>query len=392
MDWTTKRSGTRSSGARIAKVRRQPRHQRVAGQIGLRAKQRRRIPAWGATSLAIVDKKVGFAVLGLGKIAEVAVLPAFRNCKKAKLEAVISRDKKKAARFARRFKAKTYYQNDEFEACLKNPAVSAIFIATPNGEHAEFTIRAANAGKHVLCEKPLAATAEQSSAMVEACRKNGVLLMTAYRKYFEPSALYLKQLVQKGDLGRIDMVHTAFSERYVPGATPQRWLVDVRLAGGGPLMDLGVYCVNTCRWILEEDPWEVTAESWLNDKSRFREVEEGISFQMKFPSGTVLQGSSTYSSAPSSFVYVQGSKGWAMLTPAFPFDEERNLTGKIGGRPFSKKFRVIDEFAPEIEAFASAIQSKTGIAPDGIQGHRDMIIIRAIYEAAKTRGPTHITY
>jgi len=339
-----------------------------------------------------VDQKVGFAVLGLGTIAEVAVLPAFRNCQKAKLEAVVSRDKKKAARFARRFKAKTYYQNDEFDACLKNPAVSAVFIATPNGEHAEFTIRAANAGKHVLCEKPLAATTEQSSAMVEACRKNGVLLMTAYRKYFEPSALYLKRLVQKGDLGRIDMIHTAFSELYAPGATPQPWLVDARLAGGGPLMDLGVYCVNTCRWILEEDPREVTAESWLNDKSRFSEVEEGISFRMKFPSGTMLQGSSTYSSAPSSFVYVQGSKGWAMLTPAFPFDEERNLTGKIGGRPFSRKFKIIDEFALEIDGFAAAIQSKTGVVPNGVQGHRDMIIIKAIYEAAKTGKPSLITY
>jgi predicted dehydrogenase len=341
--------------------------------------------------LAIKNKKIGFAVLGLGKIAEISVLPSFRNCKKAKLVAVVSRDKKKAARFARKFKSKTYYQNEEFGACLANPAVSAVFIATPNGEHADFTIRAANAGKHVLCEKPLAATAEQSAAMVEACRKNGVLLMTAYRKYFDPSTRYLKQLVQKGTLGRIDMIHTAFSELYVPGAT-QPWLVDARLAGGGPLMDLGVYCVNTCRWILNEDPREVTAQSWLNDKSRFREVEEGISFQMRFPSKTVLQGSSTYSSALSSFIFVQGSKGWALLTPAFPFDEERCLTGKIGGRPFLRKFKIIDEFALEIDAFASAIQQNKSIAPDGVQGHRDMNILAAIYEAAKTGRPAVVRY
>jgi predicted dehydrogenase len=341
--------------------------------------------------LTIARKKVGFAVLGLGKIAEVSVLPGFSNCQKAKLEAVVSRDKKKAARFARKFKAKAYYQNEEFDACLKNPAVSAVYIATPNGEHAEFTIRAANAGKHVLCEKPLAATPEQSAEMVEACRKNGVLLMTAYRKYFDPSTLYLKQLIQKGSLGRIDMVHTAFSEYYVPGAS-QPWLVDARLAGGGPLMDLGVYCVNTCRWILEEDPCEVTAQSWLNDKSRFREIEEGISFQMNFASGTVLQGSSTYSSVLSSFIFVQGSKGWALLTPAFPFDEERNLTGKIGGRPFSRKFKIIDEFALEIDAFASAILQKKRIAPDGVQGHRDMIILAAIYEAARTGKPAVVKY
>jgi predicted dehydrogenase len=341
--------------------------------------------------LAIKQKKTGFAVVGLGKIAEGSVLPAFRNCKQAKLVAVVSRDKKKAARFARRFKATDYYQNEEFDTCLKNPAISAVFIATPNGEHAEFTIRAANAGKHVLCEKPLAATKEQSAAMVEACRKNGVLLMTAYRKHFEPSTLYLKQLIQKGALGRIDMVHSAFSEFFVPGTT-QPWLVDARLAGGGPLMDLGVYCVNTCRWLLEEDPREVMAQLWLNDKSRFREVEEGISFRMKFASGIVLHGSSTYSAVSSSFIFIQGSKGWALLTPAFPFDEERNLSGKIGGRAFSRKFKIIDEFALELDEFASAIQQNKAIAPDGVQGHRDMLIIDAIYDAARTGRPANINY
>jgi len=341
--------------------------------------------------LTTAGKKVGFAVIGLGKIAEGSVLPAFRNCKKAKLVAVVSRDKAKAARFARRFKASHHYQNEEFDACLDNPAVSAVFIATPNGEHADFAIRAADAGKHVLCEKPLAATPQQSASMVEVCRQNGVLLMTAYRKHFEPSTLHLKRLVQRGDLGRVEMIHTAFSEYFVPGTT-QPWLVDARLAGGGPLMDLGVYCINTSRWILEQDPHEVTAQSWIHDQSRFQEVEEGISFQLKFSNGVLLQGSSTYSSAPSSFIFIQGSKGWALLTPAFPFDEERNLSGKINGRPFSRKFKLVDEFAPEIDAFASAIQQETTIAPDGLQGHRDMIILGAIYESARTGTPCVIRY
>jgi predicted dehydrogenase len=215
--------------------------------------------------------------------------------------------------------------------------------------------------------------------------------MTAYRKHFEPSTLHLKRLVQRGDLGRIEMIHTAFSEYFVPGTT-QPWLVDARLAGGGPLMDLGVYCINTSRWILEQDPHEVTAQSWIHDQSRFQEVEEGISFQLKFSSGVLLQGSSTYSSAPSSFIFIQGSQGWALLTPAFPFDEVRNLSGKINGRPFAKKFKIVDEFAPEIDAFASAIQQKTKIAPDGVQGHRDMIILGAIYESAKTGKPCVIRY
>src|ERR1700691_5548650 len=178
-----------------------------------------------------VGKKVGFAVVGLGTIAQGFVLPSFAKCKNAKLVAVVSRDQHKAPRVARKFKAEAHYSNEEYAACLANPAIDAVFVATPNGLHESFTVRAAQADKHVLCEKPLAATAEQAARMVEACRRNRVLLMTAYRKYFEPSTLCLKQLIQNGDLGRIDVIHTAFSELYSPGKSLP-WLVDSHLAGG----------------------------------------------------------------------------------------------------------------------------------------------------------------
>jgi predicted dehydrogenase len=334
---------------------------------------------------------VGYAVVGLGNIAQGSILPAFAKSRKAKLVALVSRDKKKAGRLARRFKAPTFYSADEYVSCLANPEVTVVYIATPPGEHEDFTARAARAGKHVLCEKPLAATVAQSSRMVEACRRYGVQLMTAYRKYFEPSCVYLKRLIQSGELGRIDVIHAAFSEVYVPGVSPS-WLVDPRLAGGGPLMDLGVYCVNTSRWLVEEDPVEVTAQSWRRDPERFRNVEEGISFRMTFSSGLLVQGTSTYGAALSSFVYIQGTNGWISLTPAFPFDEERRLTGKISGRWVERKFKVIDEFALEIDAFARAIQSKGTVEADGVQGHRDMIILDAIYESAKRQEPMKIRY
>jgi predicted dehydrogenase len=336
-------------------------------------------------------KKVGFAVVGLGNIAQGSVLPAFAKTKKAKLVALISGDKKKAARLARKFHASAFYGSEEYAECFANPAISAVYVATPPGVHAEFVCRAADAGKHVLCEKPLAASVAQSAQIVEACRRNGVLLMTAYRKYFEPSCVYLKQLIQEGELGRIDVIHTAFSELQTPGVSP-RWLLDSTLAGGGPLMDLGVYCVNTSRWLVEEDPVEVSAESWKHDAEKFRDVEEGISFRMRFPSGLVAQGSSTYGAVLSSFIYVQGTKGWVSLAQAFPFDVERQLTGKIGGRRLKRRFKVIDEFAPEIDAFASAIQEKRAVAPDGVQGHRDMVILDAIYESARKGQPVVIGY
>jgi predicted dehydrogenase len=338
-----------------------------------------------------VANRVGFAVVGLGSIAQSSVLPAFANSTRARLVALVSRDKKKAERLAAKFNAAAFYGSEEFAQCLANPEVSAIYIATPPGEHMPWTIQSANAGKHVLCEKPLAATVSQSSQMVESCRRNSVFLMTAYRKYFEPSTGHLKRLIRGGDLGKVDMIHTAFSETYSPGVSPV-WIVDPRLAGGGPLMDLGVYCVSTSRWLVDEDPTEVTAVSWNYDPSRFREVEEGISFRLHFPSGLIVQGASTYSAAPSSFLYVQGTKGWVLLTPAFPFEEERRLIGKIGGRMLDEKFSVIDEFAPQLDAFASAIQNGRAVEADGVQGHRDVIILHAIYESARKQKPVVVRY
>jgi len=336
-------------------------------------------------------KKVGFAVVGLGNITQGFVLSSFAKCKNAKLVAVVSRDKAKAARVARKFKASAHYSNEEYAACLANPEVEAVFVATPNGLHECFTVQAALAGKHVLCEKPLAATGEQAARMVAACRQNRVLLMTAYRKYLEPSTLYLKQLIQNGDLGRIDVIHTAFGELYSPGKSLP-WLVDSNLAGGGPLMDLGVYCVNTTRWLVEEDPVDVSAQSWARDTVTFWDVEEGISFRLRFPTGLVVQGSATYGAVLSSFIYVQGAKGWASLTPAFPFDEVRQLTGKIGKRAIDRTFPIIDEFGLEIKEFASAIHNRRPVESDGVQGHRDMVILESIYNSARKQRPVVINY
>src|ERR1700723_553607 len=315
-------------------------------------------------AIMIAKKKVGFAVVGLGAIAQSSILPAFAHCKCAKLVALVGSDEKKTAQLAKQFHAENRYRSDQYAVCLANPEISAVYIATPPGAHAGLTIQAAQAGKHVLCEKPLAAKLADSTAMVEACRKNGVLLMTAYRKFFEPSTLYLKQMIQRGDLGRIDVIHTAFSELHLPNVSLP-WMLDSKMAGGGPLMDLGVYCVNTTRWLVGENPVEVSAQSWARDTVTFWDVEEAISFRLQFPSGLVVQGSSSYGAVLSSFIYVQGTKGWASLTPAFPFDEVRRLTGKIGKRAIDRKFAIVDEFGRVIKEFAAAIQSRRPVESDG---------------------------
>jgi predicted dehydrogenase len=337
-------------------------------------------------------KRVGYAVVGLGSISQVAVLPAFAHSEGSDLVAVVSGDKAKAEKLALRFAARQVYSYREYAKCLKNPEVDAVYIATPPGEHEKYAVAAAKAGKHVLCEKPLAATFQQGRKMVDACRRSKVQFMTAYRKYFEPSTVTLKKMIAKGDLGRIDVIHTLFAEFRPYGDNSPAWLFSRELCGGGPLMDLGVYCVNTCRWLVDEDPIAAEATSWARDRRRYKEVEEGITFRLDFPSGLILQGTAAYSSAFSSFVHVHGEKGWAALSPAFAFEEERRLSGKIGGQWFENTFAPIDEFALELDAFTKCIRERRKPEPDGAQGLRDLIIIDAIYKAAKKRGRVKINY
>ena len=337
-------------------------------------------------------KKVGYAVIGLGGIAQVAVLPAFAHSENAELVAVVSGDKAKAKKLCAEFKAQSAYSYKEYAECLKNLEVEAVYIATPPGEHEKYAVAAAKAGKHVLCEKPLAANLQQARKMVEACRRHRVRFMTAYRKYFEPSTVTLKKMISNGELGRIDVIHTLFGEFRPYGDNSPAWLFSRKLCGGGPLMDLGVYCVNTCRWLVGEDPVAAEAKSWVRDKRRFKEVEEGIAFRLDFKSGVMLQGTAAYSSVFSSFVHVHGEKGWAALSPAFAFEEERRLTGKIAGKWFEQAFEAIDEFAPELDTFAACIRQGRDPEPSGAQGMRDLIIIDAIYKAAKTGKAVKIKY
>jgi predicted dehydrogenase len=321
------------------------------------------------------------------------VLPAFAHSRKAKLVAVVSGDKKKASKLAEQFQASRAFSYEEFTKCLGNPEVEAVYIATPPGEHEMYAVAAAKAGKHVLCEKPLAATVKQARNMVDTCHRNKVQFMTAYRKYFEPSSVTLKSMISKGELGRIDVIHTLFSELRPFGDQSPSWLFSRNLCGGGPLTDLGVYCLNTCRWLVSEDPIAASgAVSWVRDRRRYKEVEEGISFRLEFRSGLILQGTAAYSAAFSSFVHVHGEKGWAELAPAFAFEEERRLSGKIAGRWFAKTFKPIDEFALELDYFAECIREDHTPEPDGEQGLRDIIIIDAIYQAAKNGGTVKIKY
>ena len=327
-------------------------------------------------------KPIGYAVVGLGSIAEVAVLPAFRKSKKSRVVALVSHDFDRAKAMGKKFGVKHCYAYEDYDRCLQQPDVGAVFIASVNGEHAEQTIRAAAAGKHVLCEKPMANSVEECRRMVEACRAKDVRLMIAYRKYFEPGSVALKKLVSSGKLGRLRHIFSTYTEIVDP-VKARHWQLNPRLAGGGSLMDIGIYCVNTMRWLAGSSPIEATAAKWTDDPQRFSGVEDSIAFRLTHPGGLVCQGTSSYSAMAASFVQVHGDKGWAALNPAFAFEEERRFFGKIQGRWFEQKFKVIDEFVRELDALAEAIRRRRHPEPDGMEGLRDIATVEAIYRSAR---------
>jgi predicted dehydrogenase len=331
----------------------------------------------------VARRRIGYAVVGCGGIAQRAVLPAFEHSKKAKLVALASGDKNKAQRLARKFRAAAAYTYDDLDLCLRRPEVDAVYLASPNGCHAEQTLRAAAAGKHVLCEKPMAVSVEQCRAMVQACTAQKVRLMIAYRKYVEPACRALKKLVLDGKLGRLKAIHSAFTI-YLPPGREETWRFDAQLAGGGALPDLGIYCINTARWIAAKEPSTVTARSWTVDPNRFSDtIEENIAFQVTFPDGLLLQATASFGAAQASFFQVHGEKGWAALNPAFAYDEERRLFGKVRGRWFEQVFPTMDEFALELDAFADCIQKGRDPEPSGLEGLRDVAVMEAIYRAAR---------
>jgi predicted dehydrogenase len=325
---------------------------------------------------------VGFAVVGLGTLAQTAILPAFRDMEEATLVALVSRDAEKARRLGALHGAA--YTYDTLEECLGNSRVEAVYIATPPSAHLRQVEAVALSGRHVLCEKPLAMTAAEAAEMVATCARQSVLLMTAYRKCFEPSFVFIREMIRGGRIGALKILHASFSERHASPKTTPPWILDRQIAGGGPLMDLGIYCVHAARWLVGEVPSSVSAVQWTHDRSLFREIEEGIAFSMQFPGGLMAQASTCYSAALNSMLYLEGTRGSLSLTPAFPYEHERVLYARLEDGLLQKTFPVIDEFRPQIAAFAQAIRGGPIPPSCGADGYVDMAIIDALYRSAES--------
>ncbi len=339
-----------------------------------------------ARQLVVPDppgKKLGWAVVGLGSLAIHQILPAFDKCEKSKVTALVSGHPDKANKLALRYgvNPKSIYNYQNYDSIKDNPEVDVIYIVLPNGMHAEYTVRGLQAGKHVLSEKPMASTPAECQQMIDAGKKANRKLMVAYRCRYEPYNREAIRIARSGELGPTKVITADMGFNI---GDPTQWRLHKSLSGGGCLMDIGIYGLQAARYLTGEEPAELKAVSYTTPNDpRFTEVEETINFQLRFPSGILANCSSSYGYSSQNRYRVVGTKGWMEMDPATIYDGLRMRVGH-GNVIEERELPVKDHFALEMDHMSGCVMENKEPLTPGEEGLRDLKIMMAIYEAART--------
>lgn len=319
------------------------------------------------------------AIMGLGSYGT-RVAKAMETCTRAKLVGVISGTPSKIAEWQRTYDIpdKNCYNYENYGDIKDNPDIDAVYVITPNALHKPHTIGVANAGKHVICEKPMSVTAKDAQEMVDVCKQNNVKLLIGYRMHFEPHTLEVIRMREAGEFGEIKFFQGQSGFRI---GNPNQWRLDPVLAGGGAMMDIGIYSINGARYMVGEEPIWVTAQEVKTDPVKFKEgVDETITFQMGFPSGVVASCLSTYAVSHLDRFYLNGIEGFAEMQPSTGYGPIKGRThkGPLDQPIVTHQTLQMDEMAGII---LDGNQPKVPV--DGEEGLKDMVIIDAIYKAVK---------
>jgi predicted dehydrogenase len=330
-------------------------------------------------------KKIRYAVVGLGHIAQVAVLPAFKNAPNSELFALVSEDPQKLKQLAKKYDLEHVYSYRDYGRVLSN--VDAVYIALPNHLHREYAVRAAAAGVHVLCEKPMAPSSQDCMAMIRAAQQNDVKLMIAYRLHFEAGNLAAIQLGRSGRLGDLRLLTSEFSQQV---ADHNVRVTESISRGGGPVYDMGVYCINAARYLFGASPIELSAFSVRKNEKRFELVDEAVSVVMRFPGERIASFTCSFGAADLSQYTLVGTKGILRSNPAYEYAEGIQHQLTIGEKTTRKKFPKRDQFAAELIYFSDCILKNKEPEPSGYEGLADVQIVEAIYESIRTRRTVRI--
>jgi predicted dehydrogenase len=323
-------------------------------------------------------KRVRYAVIGLGYIAQVAVLPAFAHARRnSALAAIVSGDAGKLATLGEKYRVAMRASYDDLDHVLDE--VDAVYVTSPNSMHAEHTIRAAARGVHVLCEKPLAVTPEDCGRMIDACRRGGVKLMTAYRLHFEPLLLEVLAAIRANRIGPVRFVSSIFSMQATLGGIRTR-----PETGGGTLYDLGVYCINAARMIYEQEPEAVSAVSVDGRRAGMPGVDEATTATLRFSQNRLATFTSSFAAADTASLHIVGTAGDIHMDPAYEYAEPLRYTLKTKDRTVKRRGRKRDQFAAELLYFSDCVQNDRDPEPSGEEGARDVRIVSALYESSRT--------
>jgi predicted dehydrogenase len=322
-------------------------------------------------------RKVRYALVGAGNIAQVAVLPAFQHAtENSELVALVSGDADKRRTLGERNGIELTGSYDELEDVIRRGRVDAVYIATPNTLHREHTERAARAGVHVLCEKPMAPTVEDCKAMIDACQAAKVRLMIAYRLHFEEASLRAIEIAQGGQIGKIRLFTGLLTLQVRPGDTRTQ----AKLAGGA-LFDLGVYPINAARHLFRAEPTRVYCTITRGDE-RFEGVDASAAATLVFEGERVAQFTVSLEASSISSYRVIGEKGDLVVDPGFAYADGLRHLLTINGRTDERRFQKRDQFAAQIVAFSRALLESQEIEPSGEEGLADVRIVRALLESA----------
>jgi predicted dehydrogenase len=318
--------------------------------------------------------------MGLGGYGT-RVADAMQDCKKAKLVGAISGTPSKLTAWQQKYNIteKNCYNYNNFDALKDNPDIDAVYIITPNALHHNQTIRVAKAGKHVICEKPMAVNAKEGQEMVDVCKKSGVKLLVGYRMHFEPKTLEIVRMRKEGELGKPMFFQGLSGFKTSNG---NQWRLNKKLSGGGSLMDIGIYAINGARYFIGEEPVWVTAQETKTKPDLFKEgVDETITFQFGFPGGAMASCLSTYNMDNLDRFFLTAEKGFAELMPATGYGPIKGRTnkGELTHPHVTHQTMQMDEMASII------LEGKEAYVPvNGEEGLKDLKIIDAIYAAVKT--------
>jgi glucose-fructose oxidoreductase len=330
--------------------------------------------------------KIRYAVIGLGYVSQMAMLPAFANAtENSELAALVSDDEEKLRELGRKYDIKELYHYNDLEECLQSGKVDAAYIALPNTLHYEFAMRAIKAGVHVLCEKPLAMSETDCQLMVDAAKRAGVKLMTAYRLHFEEANLKAIAIAKSGLLGDIRLIDSIFTQQVEEGNIRLR-----RRTGGGTIYDIGIYCINAARCIFQAEPTEVWAICTTNGERRFLEVEEMAACTMRFPGDRLATFTCSFGATRVSSYRIIGTKGDLRVEPAFSHADDLKHHLTLEGKTTVETFKHRDQFGPLLLYFSECILRNEQPQPSGMEGLADVRVIRALYEAASTGLPVHL--